>query len=500
MRKLDRRTLMAAGTTLAAGGLLGSTATAQEGDDGEGGAEGGGSGNGDFGRPDGVAWRYDGSYRIDTTVATGGRVHTQENGSISTLDAEDGSLEWETDDIGASGAPVVEGDAVYTAGESIRAFDAETGEERWESEVGGNGIAVAHGTVYTSAEGTLYALDADDGSIRWERDSFEVSWELGEDEFEKTGEEVTLGDADEEGVYASSPLPDSGNSGIAAFDPETGETEWSLSHFMDIETLTAGSGHVAVWSGGDQIAYLYPMGAQERVVSDLAEDILITDGIFFTNGPYEFTAYDLSDGVEQTWQYEGDAIFPYSVPVVVGDTVVTAHATPKVGGEGTDERIVAYDLSTGEERWQYAFDGSEWSHGGFTWVAADEDTVYVSRNDELLALRSGLDDRDGSEDDESGDSEDEPGEEPEDEDPADEDSGNEEPAGDEPEGDGDGGGDEPEDGQDEDPSLELSVSAPDSIARGESASVDIRVWNHGEDAADVTITLEAGDVSESVTV
>lgn len=75
--------------TLAAGGLLGSTATAQEGDD-EGGAENGGAGSTDFERPDGVAWRYDGSYQIDTTVATGGRVHTQEGGSISTLDAEEG--------------------------------------------------------------------------------------------------------------------------------------------------------------------------------------------------------------------------------------------------------------------------------------------------------------------------------------------------------------------------------------------------------------------------
>lgn len=59
---------------------------------------------------------------------------------------------------------------------------------------------------------------------------------------------------------------------------------------------------------------------------------------------------------------------------------------------------------------------------------------------------------------------------------------------------------ESEDGHEDDRAVELSVSAPDSIARGESASVDVRVWNHGESTAEVTISLEAGNVAESTTV
>lgn len=90
-------------------------------------------------------------------------------------------------------------------------------------------------------------------------------------------------------------------------------------------------------------------------------------------------------------------------------------------------------------------------------------------------------------------------EQPEEEEPEEEES-EDELEEEEPEDDPKEEPEEEEEPVEDDPSLELSVSAPDSVAHGETACFDVTVWNHGEEAVEVTITLEVGDVTESSTV
>ncbi|MFC6769908.1 PQQ-binding-like beta-propeller repeat protein, partial [Natrinema soli] len=94
---------MAAGTTLAAGGLFGSMAVAQEGDNGE---EGEGNseersteGGADFTRSDGVTWRYDDPHDMRSATVKSDQLYTSEDGTVYALDAEDGSIEWERNEL-----------------------------------------------------------------------------------------------------------------------------------------------------------------------------------------------------------------------------------------------------------------------------------------------------------------------------------------------------------------------------------------------------------------
>lgn len=459
MEKFNRRTLMAAGTTLAAGGLFGSTSAAvdEHGDDEDEGE--GEDSSTDFERPDGVAWSHDGPHDIDATVATDGRVYTVADGGVYALDTEDGSLLWETGDVGAARTLSVEGDTVYTAGDPVQAIDAETGEIRWESDASSQPIepeaelaswfdtrdeeiAVGHGMVYTSEDDTVYAIDAENGSIAWKRDEIVVVTDDGE----MVAEELRMGDVSEDAVYVFE--ESFGDGGMfAELEPATGETVQTVASDESVSHLVAGSGHVAVVPGYDS-SHLYDMSTQEMVDGSgpsYAHSI-VDDTYFASITAGFFRTYNLSADATHLWDSEQP--WRHGPPVLADGTVIAPFGPQAGESEVEDEDgLMAFDRDSGEEAWEYTFDEPGWAWRDVR-IETDEDTVYVSRDGELLALRSGVED----------------------------------------------------DRDDEDPSLELSVSAPDSIARGESASFDLMVWNHGDEAVEVTVALEVSAVSESTTV
>ncbi|MFC4990070.1 PQQ-binding-like beta-propeller repeat protein [Saliphagus infecundisoli] len=584
---VDRRTLLATGTTLAAGGLFGSLPAAAD-EHGEGGDDNA------LEEPTGVAWRYDGSHDVDATVAAGGRIYTLADGGVVAIDAEDGSLVWETGDIGAERTLAVAEGSVFVAGDPVQALDAESGEVRWEGEIASQEMAVGHGMVYASSEGNVYALSGADGSVQWSRESATVETDDGE----RAAAELVLGDVGEDAVYAA----DSDEHLIVGFDPTTGETATTIAQNQPADLLTAGSGHVASYPAHDT-AFLIEVATETRTdVPQSVAHTIVGDTYFTTTRNGGLVAFDLSDTAERAWELGTGLGTEHDLPAVVGGTAVTTHV-PRPADmpdeEDNEDRVVALDVASGEEQWRYVFEGTD----GVELADADGDTVYVSRNGELLALRPEEESGDdgGSEDDEQGDepeeheipgeaevigyedtehvdvthdfpsqsigeracrldvgvintSEDrelkvryaastydadddhidtvtsgtvvlEPGDDtdaefaigceedgsyevsvdvmhsteynPDDGDnPADDQDDTDDDDDDEIEDDEDTGENDQEDG----PPLELSVSAPDSIARGETASVDVRIWNHGEDAAEITVSLEAGDVSDSMTV
>ncbi|MFP9192650.1 PQQ-binding-like beta-propeller repeat protein [Natrialbaceae archaeon A-CW1-1] len=369
-----RRNVLAMGAALSTTGVLASIgATAADGGDGNGDD----SSNGN--RPTEVAWQYDGPHTISATVTDDDRVYTLSDGRVYGIDAEDGSLTWKTDDIGAGRSVAIDGDTLYVAADPIQALDVATGEIRWQSEISSLEMAIGHGTVYISSDDTVYALDADDGSIRWERESVTVETEDGEE----TAEELRLGDVVEDAVYVFDSSYATGRAGMfAGLDPATGETQVTVDHDESVTLLTAGSGHVGIFPGYDA-TYLYEMSTQEVVGStSITLTHTITDETYFATGRNgSLSTWDLSGSAELAWTLEAY----HSLPELVEDTVITAFGPDSVNmpdEEDDEDRVMAFDLETGAELWRYVFDEREW-FGAETAIVADENAVYVSRSGEL---------------------------------------------------------------------------------------------------------------------
>lgn len=390
-----RRTVLATGVGLAVGSGAASVGAGQDdsvGEDDTTGAE-----DPDFERPTEIAWRYDGPFIISRTVAGDDRVYTQAAGGVAAIEAADGELAWETGEIGAFGTLALENDTLYVAGDPIQAIDADTGDRRWQSEISSTELAVGHETVYTSADETVYALNAADGSIRWEREYATVDTDDGQ----MTIDELAIGDIGDGAVYITGSNPGGGGSTIVALEPETGETLAWVTYGTELSNLAVGAGHVAGYGVGDETAVVFDVLARELIVQTGTFTHSISGGTFFANGRNEFTVYDLSSGGEQTWELE--SYYAHSQPVVVGNTVIAAHGSAEAD---SGERIIAYDLETGNEHWRYDLEGEEWTSGAIdTSIVVDENTVYVPRGGELVALRTtnGQDDGDDAGGDESDD-------------------------------------------------------------------------------------------------
>ncbi|WP_312907340.1 PQQ-binding-like beta-propeller repeat protein [Natronosalvus caseinilyticus] len=462
---MNRRTVLSAGATLSTTGVLASVGSVLADEHGEGDEDSVEDGDGSHReRPTEIAWRYDGAHDLGSTVIADDRIYTLAQGGVTALDAEDGSSEWKTGDIGAERTLSIDGDALYVGGDPIQAIDAETGEVRWESEIDSPELAVGHGMVYTASEHAVYALDAEDGSIRWERERVEVETDDGTE----TAEELQFGDVSDDAVYVFDSSYAPGRAGMfAGLDPETGETVVTVDHDESVTQLIAGSGYVALFPGYDATS-LYDMDTREVVASTSRTlDHTIVDETYFALGrDGTLSAFDLSESAEHVWTLDQY----HSLPALEDETVLTVYGPDSAdmpNDEDDEDRVIAYDLETGEERWRYAFDEREWV-GTEESIVADENTVYVSREGELLALRTEDESDDGKED-------------PDEDDPADDDP-------------------EEEPGDEEPTSIDLSVTGPDSIAHEESADFTVTLCNDGAESVELDVTLEVEDRTRSGTV
>ncbi|MFC6756210.1 MULTISPECIES: PQQ-binding-like beta-propeller repeat protein [Haloarcula] len=99
----------------------------------------------------------------------------REDGSnaLYALSVGDGALEWSTPvDAGTDPVtPAVDGETVYTGGESLQAVDTATGETRWRAEYGVTAPATVTGERVVVGSGTdVRVLDRADGSELWSND------------------------------------------------------------------------------------------------------------------------------------------------------------------------------------------------------------------------------------------------------------------------------------------------------------------------------------------
>ncbi|MDS0258858.1 PQQ-binding-like beta-propeller repeat protein [Haloarcula sp. S1CR25-12] len=188
-------------------------------------------------------WRTDlEQINPQTPAVTGGVVYIGDEETAYAFDAETGEELWTVD-----AGRLVEGDATVANGllvlpdadgAGLTAIDTENESVRWSADPGGNmtAAAIAGGTVYVGAGDTLYAYAADSGEERWA---------------ERFLGQVTSAPAVADGtVYAGVEQE------VLAMDPDTGET------LLDTDGGRGNFRHIAVsdgtiYVGGDDGTYAF---------------------------------------------------------------------------------------------------------------------------------------------------------------------------------------------------------------------------------------------------
>ncbi|WP_440772148.1 outer membrane protein assembly factor BamB family protein [Natronorubrum sp. DTA28] len=350
-----------------------------------------------------VAWEYNHGGPVAVVDDT---VYLTVDGEVHALDAADGTLEWKTENIGATGTPAVTADLVYVGGERLTQLERDDGEICCQSDLGYDEAipspAIANDRVFVVADGVLYAVDAHDNEERWQ---FEPD---GDPLYEQP---VAVGGGV---VFAVS------ESRAFALELEDGTVRWTddepvgddeHSRFMEpnprqTSSPVATDDVVAIGSADTDEYSMWPLGyttlydvetGEKRASCERApfDPGPITDDRFYGLDSHNGTGYDRETG-EELWNTE---VNTYRVPsMAVGDGIVYAGLT--IDGIGYDpddvpeeiDGVYALDAETGE---------IEWSVGTneIPTVAITDGTVYAS-SETLVAIRSEGDDRSEESDDE----------------------------------------------------------------------------------------------------
>ena len=163
-------------------------------------------------------------------------------------------------------------------------------------------------------------------------------------------------------LYASTSLGQ-----IAAIDPGTGETRWSV----DPEVWRAGrptnlgflSKGLAYWTGDDSERLFYAGGAEATLVS-VDPSTRALDPDFGDGGKVDLTSNLGSHVARNTYTLT-------SAPLVAGDVVIVGSSirdTPQTR-EIPPGHVRAYDVRTGEHRWTFNTIPNEADYGSQTWEA-----------------------------------------------------------------------------------------------------------------------------------
>ncbi|ELY59701.1 pyrrolo-quinoline quinone beta-propeller repeat protein [Natronococcus amylolyticus DSM 10524] len=452
MTKWRRRSVLATGATLTAGGALASIGAGEESTDdlpdpdrdpNPGMDEDWPSFDGDAGHaryvPDGTAldgdaleaaWSVDFGFGRDAGVAVADDVvyATNANGVVA-LDVADGSIIWENTDVDAN-APSVVDDTVYVTGDELFALDIADGSVRWQTEFEPEdpiqSQTVAYGGVFVVVNGTLYALETDDGSVRWEIDTLTAETQH-DDEGEQEYDFLDTTAAANGVVYAGAGDLEGG--ATVALDPDTGDEVWrGDSNFYTGGAQARATSTAVVVSRVDFYArVLLDAQTGEHIAKVSAEGISVTLGKERYLSGYEADQLTGSayHGDEDDWGV--DVSRNVGRAIIAGDTVyVYFRGTDATYGE-YDGELVALDKDDGSERW--AIQAGELPVGNVLGIS--DETLYVEHEDSLVALReeddgdeeTGEDDEGDEGDGENGDDAEDDGEEDESEETADDDRG-----------------------------------------------------------------------------
>ncbi|WP_232833793.1 PQQ-binding-like beta-propeller repeat protein [Saliphagus sp. LR7] len=411
--------------------------------------------------------------------------------AVYALDANAGEQKWQFDEFEQLSAPIhVAENTVFIPSQfCVYAVDAGTGEQRWQFKMGYGVESTGHpepGFLAETAAGTVYLVDGD-GNM------FAVDVATGEEEWRvNIGNRVTTDLSLADGtLFLGAYSPSEQNAGseheyyVSALDAATGDERWRFTvdtsdgpewvdpqlQFVKVigDTLYTGSDSCGGYS---PCASLYAVDVDSgekkwKFKADNSVDrVTEADGTLFVGTAVWqgddgiVHAVDPETGTERWSSLLGNLLL--STITVIEDTLFVVSRTDTDFEDAY--QLNALDTATGDEKWTFVAD-NDVSNPRF----ADGSVFVTTERTTVHALDAGVEfaNEDSRTDDNSREN--------------------------------NGAGNESSENT---PSvdLDLSVTASDSIARGERASVDIVVQNHDEDATEVTVTFKAGNVSESTSV
>ncbi len=291
--------------------------------------------NGDDGA---LLWRRELAGRPTApTVAEGLVLVGSDEGGVTAYEAATGEPRWVyKTKTGIIGQPVVAEDVVYFGGGSdktVYAVNLEGGRKAWTKKVKGEGVyspVRVEGEALYAFSAThhvppvLYALATDKGKRLWQKDKLEITPVTGPNDFELAGD-LLIACVSPGRYRKKSDVTEDGDptNYVVAFDAASGKERWRAK-------VGAPACYGPTVSGGIVVCY-GKLGQSESPTEPSELHIL---------------AFSTEDGAELWRKSLGRSPLRWAStsPVITEDTVIASSAT----------KVTAFDLETGEERWDNA--------------------------------------------------------------------------------------------------------------------------------------------------
>lgn len=284
-----------------------------------------------------------------------------------------------------TGSVIVAEGTVFLASDDgyLYAIDAETGVERWRFSIGVDSVstpAYADGRVFTATTGNaFYALNATSGQVDWQFTAPE--WEgLSDDSLSVFWTNIHVS------VYENLVMVQSAITGLHAFEGATGVEQWRIP--WDGNPKIADN--MLITDSRDYNGYDPTTATQNWTVDDdrNRRTLAVSDGflVVWMGAPGSERAFAPGSTLEvlnpqtgaRIWSLEDR--FDYLRSAVIVDDLVIVEF---VGAfDPTDEEVLAFDLATGQERWQVQFFGATSLIN--TPMIAIDDILYRLRGDNHL--------------------------------------------------------------------------------------------------------------------
>jgi outer membrane protein assembly factor BamB len=276
---------------------------------------------------------------------------TSSQKTLRAFDVQSGAERWAVYQKGLYISPAVEGNRVFIRAEEankghVVALDLQSGKELWafapkriSSEAtnfyGGHitSPAVVRGVVFVGAGKEVYALDAASGRVRWTYSALDL--------------------------ITSSASVDSGRVYISDFkhfyalDQNSGKLIWAISTPSSVYFSAVSTGSSVLVTNGDSLSALdAASGAQRWIVKYPGDTGLIPAAVqgdrVFVKSTETLYALDLQSGKELWRLHDLNYV---SLPAIAGDQIFL------VTGSGADSAVVAHNIADGSVAWKQTVGG-----------------------------------------------------------------------------------------------------------------------------------------------
>ncbi|WP_255198494.1 PQQ-binding-like beta-propeller repeat protein [Halorarius litoreus] len=318
---------------------------------------------------------FDGDTNDEPAVVADGFVFVAGQETLRAVDADTGEQVWNNTGLDVDTVSVADGVVLTTeidySGDEIRAYRTTDGAELWNvTDFQADSTVVLDGTLYASRGEYLYAFDVGTGSQQWSAD---------------VNEDLSIGLSAADGtLYAASRINDRDHA-VLALNASDGSERWRFEMEGPVRmqpVVTDGSVFVGAGSAlrdqttGDYDPRFYRLNTTDGHVEwmfDLntrAEGAAIAEGTVYVSAGNTVRALDAATG-QQQWRHHLSGSLDY------GLNYVRTYAHPPTVADGTvyavnnRGHVVALDATTGTRLWQYLLDGVG------TPLAVADDRVYA---------------------------------------------------------------------------------------------------------------------------